>query len=94
MLIVLAIQIAYQFGAVFVACEVGERLTSLFIEIDAKVENMKWYLFPIEVQRVLPIVMVNVQEKIIVECFGSFTCVRDSFKKVWKIRQIDSHCES
>lgn len=88
-MIALTIQIVYQFGAVFIVCEVGERLTGLFIEIYDMMENLKWYLFPIDVQHALPIVIVNVQEYIVVACFGSISCCRDSFKKVRRKKTIN-----
>lgn len=84
MILALIIEIIYQFGAVFVVYEIGEQLKNIFIQIDDLFEQLKWYLFPIDVQHILPIVIANVQQEITIKCFGSFPCARETFKKVKK----------
>lgn len=87
MLLVLIVEIVYQFGAVFVVCEIGEQLKNVFIQIDDLFEQLKWYLFPINVQQLLPIIIANVQQESTINCFGSLPCARETFKKVNKINQ-------
>lgn len=82
MLITLTISVLYQFGAVFIVCEIGEQLKNIFVQIDELFEQLKWYLFPIDVQQVLPLIIANTLQEAIVECFGSFSCARETFKKV------------
>lgn len=76
----------YQFGSVFIVCEVGEQLKNVFVQIDDSFEQIKWYLFPLDAQQVLPLIMSNTQQEVTVECFGSFSCARETFKKVNEIK--------
>lgn len=67
---------------VFVACELGHRITDAFDRIDFTIDQLDWYLFPIEVKRVLPMIIVSAQQPVSVGCFGSIVCIRDVFKNV------------
>lgn len=68
--------------AVFIACELGQRMTDAFDEINDTLDQSNWYLLPIEFQRILPMIMVNAQQPVFLECFGSIGCTRDVFKNV------------
>lgn len=70
------------FGTVFIACEIGHRISDAIDESVLTIEQLHWYLFPIEVQRVLPTIIAIVQQPITFECFGSIRCGRESFKNV------------
>lgn len=70
------------FVLLFAPCEMGERLGNLFIKFDVEIGQMNWYLFPIDIQKVLPIVMINTQQPVLIEFFGSIACTRSQFKKV------------
>lgn len=70
------------FGLVFLSCEIGQRLTDTFDEIYRKFKKSAWYLFPIEVQRMLPTILIGVQETIVFDCFGILDISREQFKKV------------
>lgn len=67
---------------VFIACELGQRINNAFDEIDSTIEQFDWYLFPIEVKRILPMIIVIAQQPIALECFGSIACSREIFEKV------------
>lgn len=45
-------------------------------------DQCDWYLFPIEMQRMLIIVMSNTQQPTIIHAFGNAQCSREAFKKV------------
>lgn len=66
----------------FVTCELGERFTIAYGEMDCEFKQFKWYLFPIEVQRLLPILVQNAQQPVTLRCFGSIAANREAFKKV------------
>lgn len=70
------------FGLVFLSCEIGQRFTYAFDEITDLFGQLNWYLFPINVQRLLPTIMINVQEPIVIGCFGIINGSRDQLKKV------------
>lgn len=66
----------------FVICELGERLIIAYDEMGCEIERFNWYLFSIEIQRILPIVMIGAQESVRVRCFGSISTNRVAFKQV------------
>lgn len=70
------------FGLVGYSCEIGERLTSEFDEISDTIDKLIWYKFPMEVQRILPTIILIAQQELAIECFGSILCLRISFKSV------------
>lgn len=68
--------------AVSTACELGHRLTSVFDRIGDEFIKFNWYQFPIEMNRMLPMILANTQKPVVLECFGSITCNREVFKSV------------
>lgn len=76
--------------AVFLVCEIGERVT---IEFDAFNESLilsDWYTYPIEMRRIFALVLSNAQKPVIVRGFGNTFCVREYFRLVivWFFVQI------
>lgn len=53
MLIVLILEIFYAFGFVYGCCEIGELLCASFNEISDGINQLNWYLFPIETKQML-----------------------------------------
>lgn len=72
----------FAFTLVFLTCELSQRLGNAFDEIDFTVHQFDWYLFPIQMKRMFPVIIVIVQQPISMECFGSIKCTRDTFKNV------------
>ena len=64
------------------ASEIGQRLSNGFEGIDDKINQIDWYLLPMEIQRILPTIMINTQQPVFVNCFGSLACSRDTLKRV------------
>lgn len=86
-LIVLSIvQVTWSLSLAFVPCEIGERLTAAFITIFDNLCDLDWYVYPIGMQKALPLIMLNAHELITVECFGEISCTRGVFKSVSKFR--------
>lgn len=69
-------------ATVFIACELGQRLTDGFNDIELTIDQFAWYLFPIEVKRMLPMIIADAQQPVYLECFGSIGCTREVFKSV------------
>ena len=67
---------------VFAACEFGQRLSDAFDEINDIINQFNWYLFPIEIRKILPNFMINTQQPVVMKCFGCISCSRKQFKKV------------
>ena len=72
----------YAFGVVLIICELGQRFGDAFLEIADTIEDFDWYLFPLELQTLLPILLAAAQQRVALECFGSISGSRDTFKKV------------
>ena len=66
----------------YTVCELAERMSSEFDDINILIGRFDWYLLPLETQQMLPLIMANAQQKIGFKCFGSTMCNRNSFKKV------------
>lgn len=81
-LIVMAFQVFYAFVVVFITCELGERLMSEFSDIANVIGQFDWYLLPPEVQKTLPTIIINAQQAVNIECFGSMNTCRESFQQV------------
>lgn len=74
--------IFYAFGVLLMACECGQGATTAFERCSEIVDQFAWYLFPAEIQRMLPMVLAFTQKPIDIKCFGSAACDRDLFKYV------------
>lgn len=70
------------FILVFFASEAGQRFSDAFAELEYVANNLNWNLFPNKVQRILPLLIFNVQQPIVIQFFGSAVCGREQFKKV------------
>lgn len=71
--------------AIGIVCELGERSTGIFSAMDEAINDIDWHLYPIEIQRMLPIIMIVTQKPIFVKCFGSIAVTRETFKMVCMI---------
>lgn len=80
-LIRLSILTFWSFVQVFVFCDSSERLTGGFEEIDMYC-LCDWYLFPMQVRRMLPTVIKSTQKPVIFEGYGNVMCTREMFKRV------------
>lgn len=77
------------FATVFIACELGQRMTDAFDEIDSTICQFEWYLFPIEIKQILPTIIAIAREPVEVECFGSIACTREVFKNVSILKSLE-----
>lgn len=67
---------------VFFASEAGQRFSIAFFQFENMANILNWYSFPNKVQRILPLIIFNVQQPIEIKFFGSAVCGREQFKKV------------
>lgn len=70
------------FALVILPCEIGQRLTDTFDEINFQFEQLRWYLLAIEIRRMVTTTMIFAQKSIIFECYGVLFCNRDQLKTV------------
>lgn len=81
-LLLLILNGGFAFTTVLIACELGHRMNCSFERILFTIEQFDWYLFPIEIQRMLPLIIAIAQQPVTLECFGSIECSRQVFKNV------------
>lgn len=72
----------YAFGAVFIACDLGQRLNDAFAEIGELVYQCDWHVFSVEMRRMTVVILTVLQQPVSFKCFGSISCTREVFKKV------------
>ena len=82
MMLVTIFEIIYAFGVLFIACELGQRMNLAFSDCINIIDQFKWYSFPTEVQRILPIIINFAQQPHEVKCVGSASCDRETLKFV------------
>lgn len=83
-------ELLWSFGLVWIFCNLCEKLSTAFDEeIYDVIDQLDWYLYPPEMAKILPIIIVNAQRRIVVECFGKIYCNLETFKKVcfWLLKK-------
>lgn len=88
MLVVPLFELFWAFTLVLLSCELGSRISNEFEEINERIDQLKWYLFPLEMRRLMMMIEMNSQEWVGFACFGSIPCDRETFKKVRWIVQL------
>lgn len=78
----------YAFGILLVVCELSERIVNAFGELSGVIDQCDWHLYPVEIQKLLPFLIMNTSKPIAIEYFGSLTCSRSSFKKVSRAKTL------
>ena len=67
---------------VFIACEIGQRVSNNCSSFENEIIEFDWYLYPIGIQRMLISLIIYAQKPVVFEFFGSMVCSREQFKKV------------
>lgn len=68
--------------AIFLVCEIGERLTKEFSAFEESLIQSDWYAYPNGMRRIFALILANAQKPVIVQGFGSTFCVREYFRLV------------
>lgn len=72
----------YAFTIVLTVCELGQRMTNECEDIDDEIEAFEWNLFSLEIQKMLLIILLEVQQPVELLIFGSTYGLRETFTKV------------
>lgn len=72
----------WAFAFIVFFCEFGHHVFNAFDDLNTAIDQYHWYLFPIEIQKLLPIVMVGCQKTSSIKGYGDVLCIRDTSKKV------------
>lgn len=67
---------------VFAVCECAQRMTNAFGDINDTIVQLHWYLYPIEIQRLIVQFVMYAQKPVEIAFFGSIQCSRERFRKV------------
>lgn len=67
----------------FVFCEFGERVSEAFEESYDVIGQLDWYAFPMNLQKMLHIIIISVQEPVTLKSFGNIPCAREQAKRVF-----------
>lgn len=70
------------FGQILVLCELCEYITGQFGEIDSEIMQYDWYKFPIEIQKMLPILICGTQNPTVMKGYINVEYSRETFKNV------------
>lgn len=73
--------VMWSFILIFFLCEFGEIVATQFDMFHVEFSKCKWYLLPLEMQRMLLILLADVQPMTI-RGYGDVMCTRVTFKKV------------
>lgn len=76
------IQVVYAIGILFISCELCYRISHAFDECSGMFDQLSWYRFPANIQRMLPMILHFTQQPIRIKLFGSSACNRVTFKYV------------
>lgn len=71
---------------ILIFCEIGEKVTQMFVEIDREICQIRWFRFPIGVQRYFVTIMSFSQNTVKFDGFGNITGSREVFKQVKKMK--------
>lgn len=70
------------FDLIFFANEIGQRFSNVFETNGDAVFELNWYLYPTGLQRIIPMLIINVQKPVPIRSFGTAVYSRKQFKKV------------
>lgn len=75
-------QVVWSSALTFIPCELSERVSHAFNGINDMIWTVDWYKFPIEMKKMIPIILIESQSPVSLKCFGSIACDRELFKRV------------
>lgn len=90
-MMLLVIELVWSFAVVFFVCELGERASIAFSEMEYMICQFKSYNFPYDMKKMLPIVIALVSTPFEMSAFGSLSCSRETFKKVGQFDKSTIH---
>lgn len=77
----------------FIYCYFGDQMTSRFENIQSTLYLCQWYLLPNKLEKSIPMILRSSQKSIYLQGFGSNSCTRETFKKVFLMLKIDNKNE-
>lgn len=68
--------------ALYLLCHVGDTLTQRYEGLRSITYNLDWYLYPLNTQKNMQMIMILAEKKVYLKGFGGIGCDRNVFKKV------------
>lgn len=67
----------------YVFCHFGDELTGRFIDLNKKIYEQDWHLYPLKLQKNFRVMMMVTQNPVYIRGFASIKCTHESYKKVF-----------
>lgn len=77
--------VQWAFSLLGTFCEFGEMVTKQYDKFYDELCRINWYLLPIEIRKILIIVLIETQRPTIIKGYGNIPCTREAFKMVYKL---------
>lgn len=81
-LMIPVILVFWSFVIIYFYCNHGEMMTTQFNDFNEQVCQCNWYFLPMEIQKMLLILLSATGQPVLIRGYGSIVCTRDSFKNV------------
>lgn len=81
-IVFMIVSMIWSFAANLICCNYGEYLVHRFDMVEQELYKSDWYLFPLEMQRMLIVVIPNLQHPTVIRGYGNVTCTRQTSKTV------------
>ena len=72
----------WAFAFIVFFCEFGHHVHNSFDDLNAAIDQLNWFRFPLKIQKMLPIIMTGCQHPKSIKGYGDVLCIRDTSKKV------------
>lgn len=69
----------------YLFCHFGDMITQKFEHIAYSVYDVKWYTLSLNLQKTLPLVIMQAQKNVFFQGYAGIKCTRELFKKVSNI---------
>lgn len=79
-------QISCSLAFIFLVCNLGHRIGKAFDQIDSTISKLQWFKFSIEINRMLPILIIGAQQPVELHVFGSASCTYENFQTASQIQ--------
>lgn len=74
--------VIWAFAVDFLVCELGQWAANQYEAFNDELSSCAWYSLPIDMQRLYWIFLLDTQQPLHVQSYGSIVCSRETFKKV------------
>lgn len=75
-------EMCWSFALIFFVCEFGHKISDKFDEFGYEISQLDWYLFSLEIQKMLPFFLIVADRPPDLNVFGDVSCGREDFKMV------------